>query len=154
MIGDALAAALLHDIGALAARYYALTGKPLGVTGEVAELAAAELLGLELCPARTAGFDAWNKAACPKWRVQIKGRAVDPADRYRGRCPAIKVGDLADDVVLVLLDRTTFMPLEIWLASEADVAARLAAPGSKARNQRNSMGIAQFKSIADKIWLA
>ena len=105
-------------------------------------------------PGANCQFDAWNKAACPKRRVQSKGRAVDPADRYRGRCAAIKVGDLADDVVLVLLDRTTFMPLEIWLASEGDVAARLAAPGGKSRNERNSMGIAQCKSIADKIWPA
>jgi hypothetical protein len=35
-------AKLLHEAKILAARYYALTGKPLGVTGEVAELEAAE----------------------------------------------------------------------------------------------------------------
>ncbi len=42
----------------LAAEYYRLTSKPLGVTGEVAEYVAAELLGLALAPARTAGYDA------------------------------------------------------------------------------------------------
>lgn len=38
----------------LAAEYYRLTGKPLGVTGEVAEYVAAETLGLVLADARPA----------------------------------------------------------------------------------------------------
>jgi hypothetical protein len=33
-----------------ATEYYRLTGKPLGVTGEVAEYVAAEILGLTLIP--------------------------------------------------------------------------------------------------------
>jgi hypothetical protein len=37
---------LLREAKALAARYYTLTRKPLGVTGEVAELEADEKLGL------------------------------------------------------------------------------------------------------------
>ena len=36
----------------LAARYRKLTGKPLGITGEVAEFNAAKLLGLELAEAQ------------------------------------------------------------------------------------------------------
>ena len=144
--------ALLREAKSLGARYYRATGKPLGVTGEVAELAAAETLGLELCGAREPGFDAWDRSAPTALRVQIKGRAVDPGDRYRGRCPAIKCGDQFDTVVLVLLDRHTLEPLEIWSASEAAVAARLAAPGSKSRNERNSLGINQFRSIARCVW--
>ena len=42
----------------LAVEYYQLTGKPLGVTGEVAEYVAAETLGLKLAPPRTHGYDA------------------------------------------------------------------------------------------------
>ena len=41
----------------LAAEYYRV-GSPLGVPGEVAEYVAAELLGPELAPPRTAGYDA------------------------------------------------------------------------------------------------
>ena len=137
---------------ALAARYYQLTGKPLGITGEIAELKAAELLGLSLADARQAGYDAVRLRDGTQERIQIKGRAVDPNDRYRGRCPSIKCGDQFDYVVTVLLDRRTLDPLEIWEASEAAVQARLSAPGSKARNERNSMGLSQFKSIASKVW--
>jgi hypothetical protein len=49
---------ILAAVKPLAAEYYQLTKKPLGVTGEVAEYVAAEILGLELVPARTVGYDA------------------------------------------------------------------------------------------------
>ena len=145
---------LLRAAKSLGGRYYRMTGKPLGVTGEVAELAAAEKLGLRLCAAREPGFDAWDDRFNPPLRIQIKGRAVDSADRYRGRCPAIKCGNRFDEVVLVILDHHTLEPLEIWRATESKVVDRLAKPGSKSRNERGSLGISQFKSIADKVWSA
>ena len=144
--------ALKADAKALAVRYYELTGKPLGITGEIAELEAAALLGLNLADARTPGFDAYRDHNGLRERIQIKGRAVDVSDRYRGRCPSIKCGDQFDYVLTVLLDRKSLDVLEIWEASEAEVGARLTAPGSKARNERNSMGLSQFKSIATRIW--
>jgi hypothetical protein len=145
---------LFHDVRSLAVRYYHTTGKPLGVTGELAELAAAALVGVTLAPARTSGFDGWIERGGQKLRVQIKGRAVPWVTRYVGRCPSIKYGDLFDLVFLVLIDNETMRPREIWEADEASVSARLIEPGSKSRNERNSMGISQFKSIATLIWSA
>ena len=49
---------ILATVKPLAAEFYRLTGKPLGVTGEIAEYVAAEILGLTLVPARTVGYDA------------------------------------------------------------------------------------------------
>src|SRR5712692_9699527 len=66
---------ILAAVKPLAADYYQLTGKPLGVTGEVAEYVAAELLGLELAPPRTHGYDAIRKTDAGPQRIQIKGRA-------------------------------------------------------------------------------
>ena len=43
---------------AIAINYRQLTGKPLGITGEVGEFLAAQLLDLTLEPARQAGYDA------------------------------------------------------------------------------------------------
>lgn len=143
---------LLIEIKSLASKYYAATGKPLGVTGEVAELEAAARLNLELAPPRTSGYDATDRKSSVVRRVQIKGRAVDLAKKYIGRCPAIKCGNQFDDVVLVLLDRETLDVIEIWQSDEASVIDRLAMPGSKSRNERKSMGISQFKSIARKVW--
>lgn len=142
---------LLRAAKRLGAEYYRKTGKPLGVTGEVAELEAAEKLGLTLCDARTPGFDAIDPTREGR-RIQIKGRAVSPVDRYRGRCPSIKCGGRFDDVLLVLLDKESLDAIEIWQASEERVAERLSAPGSKSRNERNSMGISQFRSIATLVW--
>ena len=42
----------------LAQEYRTLTGKPLDITGEVAEYEAARPLGVQLTPARQAGYDA------------------------------------------------------------------------------------------------
>lgn len=58
---------VLSQAERLAHRYRALTGKPLGVTGEVAEFEAARILGLELAEARTAGYDAIRSVA--GWRA-------------------------------------------------------------------------------------
>lgn len=139
---------LLRDAKALAARYYRLTGRPLGVTGEVAELEAAEKLGLILVEARSPGHDALGADG---WRIQVKGRAVLARDRYRGRCPSIK-GEVFDSVVLVLLDRASYDTLEIWEAPRDSVLARLDAPGGKGRNERRSLAITQFRSIATRVW--
>ncbi|MGA7260489.1 MAG: hypothetical protein WA709_01550 [Stellaceae bacterium] len=143
---------LLHEAKILASRYYALTRKPLGVTGEVAELEAAEALNLVLSPPRQPDYDAFRSSNGAVERYQIKGRAVDPTDRYRGRVPAIQYDRNFEWVLLVLLDRSTYSALEIWQASRQNVRARLEAPGSRARNERNSMGITQFVSIARKVW--
>ena len=52
---------ILRQAKRLAQNYHSLTGKPLGITGEVAEYEAARILKVELTPARTAGFDAIEK---------------------------------------------------------------------------------------------
>jgi hypothetical protein len=140
--------ALLRQAKRLAVEYYTLTGRPLGVTGEVAEYEAAEKLGLTLVGARTPLFDAFREIDGRKESFQIKGRAVSPTARYRGRVPKIKFDGHFDAVLLVLLDKLTFDAIEIWRAERDDVIARLTAPGSRARNERGQMGISQFKSIA------
>ena len=43
---------ILREAKVLARQYYHLTGKPLGITGEVAEYEAARILGIELTLAR------------------------------------------------------------------------------------------------------
>jgi hypothetical protein len=144
--------ALVHVAKAVAARYYLLTGKPLGVTGEVAEVEAAEKLGLRLAEVRTPYYDALRDGSGGHERFQIKGRAVDPNDRYKGRTPSIKCDGEFEHVLLVLLDRASYDLIEIWQATRSDVASRLDVPGSRSRNERKSMGITQFKSIAHRVW--
>src|SRR5689334_23052207 len=72
-VEDILAAAK-----ALAVEYYQLTGKPLGVTGEVSEYIVAKVLRLKLAPPRTPGYDATRKRGGKLECIQIKGRAFKP----------------------------------------------------------------------------
>lgn len=147
--------AILASVKVLAAEYYQLTGKPLGVTGEVAEFVASELLGLELVPPRTPGFDALRATetgACE--RIQIKGRAFDPATRRNQRIGTIKREGPCDVVMLVLLDSASLDPVEIWEAPFGSVVARLDEPGSKSRNERGALAVSDFKRLGTKIWPA
>jgi hypothetical protein len=145
---------LLRGAKALAYEYYDLTKKPLGVTGEIAELVVAEKLGLTLAEARTPFYDASRENAGAVERFQIKGRAVSASDPYRGRVPSIKYDGEFDAVLLVLLNKETLDPIEILQAPRERVKIRLQEGVSKARNERNSMAISQFRSIAKKVWPA
>jgi len=142
---------ILADVRRLALEYYEITGKPLGVVGEMAECEAAVRLGLELAPARSPGYDATRRVGDRVERIQIKGRRVSESDPYRGRVPTIKLNSTFDSVMLVLLDYQ-YNAFQIWEAPREAVEQRLLAPGSKARNERGSMGISQFRSIAMRVW--
>lgn len=144
---------ILAAVKPLAAEYYRLTGKALGVTGEVAEYVAAELLGLELAPPRTAGYDAIRNTASGSQRIQIKGRAYGEDAKPGQRLGIIKRGADCDVVLLVLLDNRTLEPREMWEAPYQAVEERLNKPGSKAR-ARGALGVPEFKRIARRIWPA
>jgi len=62
----------------LAQQYRQLTGKPLGITGEVAEYEAARILGVKLTPARNTGFDATERKNGSTRKLQIKSRCLLP----------------------------------------------------------------------------
>ncbi len=138
---------ILESAKSLASEFYKLTGKPLGVTGEVAEYEAARLLGLRLVAARMEGHDALRGEE----RIQIKGRAFDVKVKRSQRMGRIKLDANCDTVLLVLLDNASLDAHEIWEAPYADVCALLARPGSKSRD-RGALGVSAFKAIARKVW--
>ena len=129
--------------------YYRLTGKPLGVTGEVGEYEAARLLGLCLVAARVPGHDATDDAG---FRYQIKSRAVpNPKRANSQRLGSIKSTQEWDAVLLVLMDQE-LETQEIWKAKRDAVLAALAAPGSKARNERGALSVSKFRQIGTRVW--
>lgn len=138
---------ILADAKRLAVEYYQLTGKPLGVTGEVAEYVAAETLGLTLAPPRTHGYDVLRGSE----RIQIKGRAHGKTTDSGQKMGRIKTDAPFDTVLLVLLDNATLDPREMWEASFKAVIDRLAVPGSNAR-ARGVLSVPEFKRIARKVW--
>jgi hypothetical protein len=143
---------ILETIKPLAGEYYRLTGKPLGVTGEVAEYVVAQTLGLKLAPAREAGYDAIRITPNGAERIQIKGRAFGETSKRSQRLGRIKSGAACDKIILVLLDNSTLEPVEMHEAVYHRVVEHLTAPGSKARNERGAMSVSAFKRLATPIW--
>ena len=141
--------AVLSSAKKLAQEYRALTGKPLGVTGEVAEYEAARLLDIVLTPARQAGYDAVRPA--DGRRYQIKGRCMLPGCKPGQRLGSIDIGKEFDAVLMVLLDEN-LDAFEIVEADRGPVIAALAAPGSRARNERGALGVNKFRSIGRRVW--
>jgi hypothetical protein len=140
---------ILASAKLLAVEYYRLTGKPLGVTGEVAEYVAAETLGLTLVPPRTPGYDALQGAK----RIQIKGRAHGKNTNSGQKIGRIKTDVPCDAVLLVILNNATLEPKEMWEATFDAVILALSRPGSKARG-RGVLSIPEFTRIARQVWPA
>lgn len=142
---------LLADVKVLAREYYELTGRPLGVTAEVAEYEAARLLDVELSPVRQPGYDAVRTTPEGEQRLQIKGRCILPGSKPGQRVGSIDLSKPWDTVLLVLLDET-YSPTEIYEASRTSIAGALTAPGSRARNERGQLSVSKFKSIGSRVW--
>ena len=143
--------AILAEAKKLAQQYYALTGKPLGITGEVAEYKAVRILGITLTPARQAGYDATESRNGKVSRIQLKGRCILKGSKPGQRMGSIDINKEFDVVLLVLLDEN-FEATAIYEATREEVIAALTKPGSKSRNERGSLGIAKFKSIGRIRW--
>src|SRR5450759_5292525 len=142
---------ILAEAKKLAQRYRVLTGKPLGITGEVAEYEAACILGVTLTPARQAGYDATETHNGKVRRLQIKGRCVLEGSKPGQRMGSIDIEKEFDAVLLVLLDGN-FEATVIYEAPREAVIAALIEPGSKSRNERGALGIAKFKSLGQVRW--
>ncbi len=138
---------VMQDATKLAKQYRQLTGKPLGITGEVGEFLAAELLGLRLTNARCPGYDA---IAPDGRRIQIKTRCLPPDAKLSQRLGCIKLDCEWDTVVLVLIN-DDFECTAVYEALRGDVERELRKPGSKAR-ARGALGVRKFMSIARPAW--
>ncbi len=140
---------LLAKARDIAVRDYRLTGKPLGITGEIGEYLAAKHLDLKLSEARSPGFDAVDKMGK---KIQIKARSIPAHKKLTGqRVGAIKLDHEWTDVILVLMNEF-FEPISMYRAGRAEIAKALQKPGSRARNDRGALAIVQFTKIGQKVW--
>jgi len=142
---------LLGRAKKLAREYRQLTGKPLGITGEVAEYEAARILGVTLTTARQAGYDAVERVNGRDHKLQIKGRCLLADGKRSQMLGSIRVEKDFDAVLMVLLDQN-FDAVAIYEAPRQSVIDALTAPGSIARNERGAMAVSKFKSIGRLRW--
>jgi hypothetical protein len=151
MSADDAVMEVLHKAKRLAQRYRQLTGKPLGITGEVAEYEVARILGVKLTPARNTGFDATEKKNGSLRRLQIKSRCLLPNCKPGQRLGSIDIEKEFDAVLMVLLDEN-FDATAIYEAERKAVLKAINEPGSKSRNERRALGVNKFKAIGKLRW--
>jgi hypothetical protein len=134
----------------LATKYYRLTGRSLGATGEIGEVEVVEKLGLEIAPVRTTGYDALRG----KERIQIKTRAADPGIRSLGRMSRIKIDAPVDFVMLAILEIDSMDLKAVYEAPYAKVEEELRREGPKGNKarQRGQLAVKKFISMARKVW--
>ena len=140
---------ILADVKLLAKRYLALTGRPLGVTGEIAEFEAVRLLGLRLAPVRQSGWDALDPTT--GIRNQIKGRVLKPDAGPGQRLGSLTAAKEWDAVLLVILDEN-YEAQVIWEAARDATLARLERPGSRARSERGQLGVQELIRVSKLRW--
>ena len=141
---------LLGNVKELAREYYTLTGRPLGVTAEIAEYEAVLLLGLELAPVRQPEYDAIRETASGRTLLQIKGRRIPAGANSGQRVGRIDLEGEWDAVLLVLLDET-FEATAIYEAGRPAITSAIQTPGSRARN-RGQLGVGLFKALGEVAW--
>lgn len=146
-LGDVIA-----EAKRIAIRYRELTGKPLGITGEVAEYEAARLLSLRLQDARQPGYDAVGTGPYEGERIEIKGRCLLEGTKTQ-RVGRIKLDYEWDSIVLVTLDEN-FEPVAIHKASRREIEEAIRRPGSRSRNERGQLSTGVFRRMSQQVWPA
>jgi len=140
---------IIRKVKQLARRYREITGRPLGITGEIGEYEAARLLGLEIAPVRSPGYDLIRRAGDVPDYLQVKTRVVD-FEKAGGRLGSIDVSKPWDAVLLVLLTGD-YEPIAIYEVPREPIVEAITRPGSKAR-ARGALSLPLFRSLGKRIW--
>jgi len=141
---------LISEARRIAADYRRATGKPLGISAEIARHDACTYLDLE--PNEDAvGYDAEALAGVDKGcRYQIKGRAIFDETKGGQRIGQIKIEQEWDKILLVLMDED-FETTEIYQASREEILQDVDDSTTK-RQKRGAMSVAKFKHISQLVW--
>ena len=142
---------LISEARRLAAEYRRATGKPLGISSEIAEFDAAKLLDLELCDQRDGCYDAVGKGKREGQKIQIKGRAVFDEKKSGQRIGQLKLEQEWDTIVLVIMNEE-YEPVEIFECGRKVIEESIDENKSAKKNKRGAMSLAKFKIISDLVW--
>lgn len=134
----------------LAAQYRIATGKPLGISTEIALHDVIRIMDLKPSESAQAGYDAVGQGTREGRRIQIKGRTVTDEAKSNQRIGQIKVDQQWDSVMLVLMNEH-YEPLEIYEAQREQILQAVASTSAKRRN-RGALSVAKFKHIGQLVW--
>ena len=142
---------LISEARRIAAEYRRATGKPLGISAEIAAHDACTYLELE-AHEDALGYDAvglqGEREGC---RFQIKGRAIFDEKKGGQRLGQIKIEQDWDKILLVLMDED-FETTEIYEASRDDMLEEVDETANSKRTKRGAMSVARFKRLAHLVW--
>lgn len=141
---------LMLEARKLAAQYRQATGKPLGISSEIATHDVMRIMNLEPVDAAVAGYDAVGKGEREGKRIQIKGRTISATSSSNQRIGQIKVDQDWDLVMLVLMNEQ-YEPLEIYEADREKIIEAVSNTSTKRRN-RGALSVAKFKHISNLVW--
>ena len=142
---------LMHETRLLAAKYRSTTGTTLPVTGEIARFDVAKALNLQLIDDLTLGYDAIGQDERDGLRILIKGRVIFEDSRSSPRIGQINPDGRWDNVVMVLFD-DNYMPVEMYEATNDDIATAIKTKKDSQNKKRGAMSVAQFKIIGQRVW--
>ena len=143
---------LMVEARKLAAQYRVATGKPLGISSEIAMHDVIRIMDLQPTDNPQMGYDAIGKGPREGKRIQIKGRTVSEDAKSNQRIGQIKVDQDWDSVMLVLMNEQ-YEPLEIYEAQREQILDAVANTSTKRRN-RGALSVAKFKHLGKLVWSA
>jgi hypothetical protein len=143
---------LMREARKLAADYRRATGKPLGISTEIAVHDVIRLMGLVAAEPGAGGFDAIGTGSREGKYIQIKGRTLFSDSKSGQRIGQLKTEQDWDSVMLILMDEN-YEPREIYEAERAAILEAMAETSSK-RAKRGAMSVARFKAIGQLVWSA
>ena len=142
---------LISEARHLAAEYRRATGQPLGISSEIAQHDACNLLNLEPVKDPNCGYDAIGRGERQGLHIQIKGRVIFDEAKKNQRLGQLKTEQDWDSILLVLMDEN-YETDSIYEAERDVVMDALNDQRESNRSKRGAMSVAKFKNVANLVW--
>jgi hypothetical protein len=141
---------LMLEARKLAANYRRATGKPLGISNEIAVHDVIRLMKLVPAEPGAGGYDAIGTGSREGKYIQIKGRTIFDETKGGQRIGQVKLDQEWDSVMLILMDEN-YEASAIYEADHDTIAEAMADTSAK-RAKRGAMSVARFKAIGTLVW--
>jgi hypothetical protein len=141
---------LMREARKLAADYRRATGKPLGISNEIALHDVIRLMHLVPAAPGAGGHDAIGTGGREGRYIQIKGRTIFDDSKGGERIGQVKLDQEWDSIMLILMDED-YEPVEIYEALREAVTAATA-DVSPQRAKKGALSVARFKAIGQRVW--
>ena len=141
---------IIPEVKRLASLYYKRLGRPLGVTGEIAEYEVIKKFGYNPAEPRATGHDSYRVINKKNQLIEIKGRVLQPDSSPGGRLGRIKKNSDCVAVILVLFNEN-YEATNFYEAPYLEIENFLSSATGKAETERRQLHLSKFISLAKEI---